>query len=395
MMLNLFVVFLNLLGFLLLLPVLIILIQTFSAIFLRPKVLLEGQRKSLAVIIPAHNEECGLLSTLQYLIPQLEAGDRLVVVADNCTDQTALVARSAGVDVIERTNLEQRGKGYALDFGIQHLSYNPPDFVVVIDADCQSSPNLLDRLVKVCSYYQRPTQALDLMHASKTAGLKVKVAAFAWLFKNKVRASGFANLGLPCQLMGTGMAFMWKDISKASLANAELVEDLKLGIECAKNNQPPLFCPDVAVESFFPENESGIKSQRARWEHGHLAMILNTAPSMLKDGIKHRNFNLLALLVDMCVPPLALLSMLIFTYLMMAVITNYFLVQLTPMIIAMLVLILFASTILISWFKFARHIITFLGLIYVPLYIFLKIPLYIKFMVRKQVEWVRSNRDDA
>src|SRR5262245_25842959 len=61
-----------------------------------------GERPSCAVLVPAHDEEAVLGHTLADLRPQLRPGDRLVVIADNCTDGTALVARAAGADVVER-----------------------------------------------------------------------------------------------------------------------------------------------------------------------------------------------------------------------------------------------------------------------------------------------------
>ena len=71
----------------------------------------------LAVIVPAHNESAGIVPTLEDIKPQLKPGDRLIVVADNCTDDTAAVAASAGAEVIPRNDLTQIGKGYALGVG--------------------------------------------------------------------------------------------------------------------------------------------------------------------------------------------------------------------------------------------------------------------------------------
>ena len=70
----------------------------------------DGPRPSCAVLVPAHDEEAGLPATLAALWPQLEAGDRLLVVADNCTDRTAAVARAAGAEVLERRDPDRRGK---------------------------------------------------------------------------------------------------------------------------------------------------------------------------------------------------------------------------------------------------------------------------------------------
>ena len=79
---------------------------------------------------------------------QLEPGDRLLVVADNCTDHTAAVARAAGAEVLERRDAERRGKGYALAAGVDTLRAGPPDVVVIVDADCRPAAGAIDRLVR-------------------------------------------------------------------------------------------------------------------------------------------------------------------------------------------------------------------------------------------------------
>src|SRR5690348_11017117 len=78
-------------------------------------------RGKIAVLVPAHNERAGVSSTLASIRAQLRHSDRLIVIADNCTDDTAAVAASAGAGVIERQDPARPGKGYALDFGIRHL----------------------------------------------------------------------------------------------------------------------------------------------------------------------------------------------------------------------------------------------------------------------------------
>ncbi len=381
------------LGFVLLIPSWLIFIQSAVAVFVKNKPLLEGKRVPVAVIVPAHNEEAGVAATLACLIPQLHTEDRVVVVADNCSDQTAVVAKQAGVEVIERNDTLRRGKGYALDYAIQYLSSNPPQVVIVVDADCQSDSRLLDRLSTACNFYQRPVQALYVMHAHQDAGLKVKIAAFAWLFKNKVRALGYANLGLPCQLMGTGMAFPWQVLRRVSVASGEIVEDLKLGLDLAKLNKPPLFCHDVEVESWFPESAEGLNVQRTRWEHGHMAMMMKTAPGLVIDAIKGRNLPLAIMVLDMMVPPLALLAMMIASYLLLAFCWFYLSASIYSLLLGACMAMFFGTSVFMAWIKFGRTVISLWGLLYVPLYVSRKIPLYLKFLVNRQVEWVRSNRD--
>ena len=122
-------------------------------------------QKHVAVIVPAHNESAGILPTIEDIKPQLLAGDRLLVVADNCSDDTALVAAATGAEVTARNDLKQFGKGYALDWGMRHLSTNPPDFVIFIDADCRIQSDMIERLRNACDELQRPIQACFLMLA--------------------------------------------------------------------------------------------------------------------------------------------------------------------------------------------------------------------------------------
>src|SRR5262249_25581012 len=111
-----------------------------------------------AVLVPAHNEGRGLLCTVADINAQLRPGDRLVVVADNCTDDTAQIAAAAGSEVTIRNDRGRTGKGYALDWGLRHLGADPPDVVVVIDADCRLASGTIDRLVATCVTTGRPAQ---------------------------------------------------------------------------------------------------------------------------------------------------------------------------------------------------------------------------------------------
>src|ERR1700724_2163890 len=74
------------------------------------------------VLIPAHNEGSGILPTLTDVRAQLGPHDSVLVVADNCTDETADIVKAAGVEVAIRVDPTRRGKGYALEFGVRHLA---------------------------------------------------------------------------------------------------------------------------------------------------------------------------------------------------------------------------------------------------------------------------------
>lgn len=379
-------------GVLLIIPVTVFLIQVLSAIFLKSNKLNHfpvSQRPKLAILIPAHNESIMIQQTIKALLPQLNQGDVLLVVADNCTDDTANISKGLGATVIERKNLTQRGKGFALDFGIKYLQTNRPEIVIIVDADCEVNNTAIDLLAASCVHHQRPAQALYLMQSQPDPSLKQRVAAFAWIVKNKVRPLGYLFLGLPCQLMGTGMAFLWADISKADLANGHIVEDMKLGAELASLNKAPLFVPDAVVTSIFPPTQEATNTQRARWEHGHLSIILSEAPKLLLQSLQNKNIQLFGLAIDLFIPPLAVLCLMCVGFFVLAV-----LLATQPIIVlaASALTALFVA-VLMAWFVYGRSIISFKQLCYAPIYALAKIPLYLKFFLNRQVEWVRSKRD--
>lgn len=385
---------LSAIAILLLIPSLVILAQvSFACLPKKLDDVVSTEDMRIAVLIPAHNESTGIIATLNSILPQMKPSDRLLVVADNCSDDTAEIAAANGAEVIKRHDLDRRGKGFALDFGIRHLSQNPPNVVVVVDADCIVKRHALYQLAAYALYHDRPVQALYMMYA-KASDLKSRIAEFAWCVKNLVRPLGYAKLGLPCQLMGTGMAFVWETIVNADLANGNIVEDMKLGVDLSRSGKPPMFYLDALVTSYFPEASDVQSGQRTRWEHGHLMMILFEAPKLLIQGITKFDKNSLAMAFDLSVPPLALLVALLFGYsaALGIVVVLFDMAQLAFQITVVALFILTFST-AVAWWGWGRKIITFSTLLLVPVYVVSKIPYYIKFLFKRQKAWNKTERD--
>jgi len=347
---------------------------------------------SVSVLIPAHNEAGTIEHTLENVTKELPENGHILVIADNCADDTAVIAKAHGAEVIQRTNEKDRGKGFALDFGIKHLTQNKPDVVIIVDADCLLDDGALQKLVHAVIQYNRPIQALYMMHYSKPS-LKQRIGEFAWLVKNHVRPLGLHNMGLPCQLMGTGMAFPWSIISTASLASSNIVEDIKMGLDMASAGYAPVFLPDARVVSTFPEEGSAEQSQRKRWEHGHLSMIFTVLPGMLAVAAIKVSKDLFVMVLDLVVPPLALLSLI--TILLFIASSSMLVVsgESIAFKFSLVVLLALVSSILIAWLRWGRDTVSFTDLLMVPVYIVGKIPLYIAAVFKRQKDWIKTNRD--
>jgi cellulose synthase/poly-beta-1,6-N-acetylglucosamine synthase-like glycosyltransferase len=384
-------------AFLLAVPVFIFLVEVAAAVVLpqrqcpRPPVkYVDGD---VTVLVPAHNESAGLLPTLEDIKAQLRPADRLLVVADNCTDDTGAVAAAAGADVISRHDLERRGKGYALARGLRHLEANPPDIVIVIDADCRLADALIARLAAACAATHKPVQALDLMIAPKDSAINFRVAEFAWRVKNWVRPLGLKALGLPCQLMGTGMAFPWDVIRSTELASGLIVEDLKLGLDLAAAGNAPVFLPSACVTSEFPSSLEGTLSQRRRWEQGHLGMILTMVPRLIGVAIRQTNLDLLALAFDVAVPPLSLLGMLVVAVFVVSALATLLGFPSTAILVSTASLMAFITGVLLSWLKFGRDVLPPSAILLIAPYIIRKLPLYGRILFQRSYsQWIRSDR---
>ena len=369
-------------------------IEVAAAIWIRPTnrpFRRNTQRPSIIVLVPAHNEGSGLLPTLDDILAQLNDGDRLLVVADNCNDDTADIARAAGAEVIERNDLAKIGKGYALDFGLRHLQNDVSEIVIVVDADCRLEEGAIHELALTCRLTGRPVQALYLMTAPEGKMFGSRVAEFAWRIKNDLRPRGLAALGLPCQLMGSGMAFPRDAIEAIDLATDDLAEDLALGLQLAFAKHPPLFCPAAVVTSEFPATREAAAAQRQRWEHGHLSVIVKKSIPNLWAALRNCNWDLFVLSLDAAVPPLVLLGLLIVAMFVLGLLELLLGRLVTPLILGSAALILFGASILLAWRERGRDLLPPAVLASLVPYIGSKFGIYAR-AFSSDKKWVRTDR---
>jgi cellulose synthase/poly-beta-1,6-N-acetylglucosamine synthase-like glycosyltransferase len=377
----------------LLIPLAVLFVETWAALVpVKKAPTAPASHPPCAVLVPAHDEAAGLARTLYAILPQLAPGDRLVVVADNCTDETADVARSCGATVLERIDSTRRGKGFALDHGVRWLEQSPPDVVVIVDADCLVEEGTLTRLVEAAAATGRPVQAAYFIEPPPRPRHQDQVSAFAVQYKNVVRPLGLRRLGLPCLLTGTGMAFPWPLLRDAALAHDNIVEDMQLGIDLAATGWPPRFCPEARVYGVLPSVPKGSADQRTRWEHGHLRTLLGQAPRLVKAAFRQRRLDLLALALELSVPPLSLLFLLWVATLAGLVGGWWAGGSALPAVVLAAGGCAVVLSILAAWAHFGRERLPLRSLLAAPLYILWKVPIYVAFLLRPQRAWIRTER---
>jgi cellulose synthase/poly-beta-1,6-N-acetylglucosamine synthase-like glycosyltransferase len=378
------------------LPILVFFIECISALSKKTDHLNYNNliRPSIAVIIPAHNEASCIGSTLLSLKQELLSTDEVIVVADNCSDETAAIARQYKVTVLERFDSVSRGKGYALDWGLQYLKAKPPAVVVFLDADCQVHQNTINYLAQTAIAKNRPVQATNLLKPPENITPRDAISSLAFIVKNLVRQRGLHQLGLPATLTGTGMAFPWQIIDKVSFASGNIVEDKQLGLDLALVGYSPIYCEQALVTGYFPQHKQAGNTQRTRWVHGHLQTLLTQVPAMLSAAWQQKRFDLLAIGLDMAVPPLSLLVSLwlLATVVALSLPIVFGISWLPAWITAIQGMMLFTA-IFGAWNKFAKASFPAQIFLKIPIYILWNIGIYWSFLIKPQKTWVRTERD--
>lgn len=366
-------------------------LEVFAGLKPLPPLTGDAAAPKIAVLIPAHDEAAGIVGTVERLHADVPVGTRILVVADNCVDTTAARAREAGAEVVERSDPAQRGKGFALAFGRERLAVEPPEVVVVLDADCEFLPGGLERLAAAAAT-GAPAQAVNLLKPDRAAPPLVQISSFALLVKNLVRGRATSRIGGATLLTGTGMAFPWAVFAEAPLATDDLVEDLGLGLTLVRAGVRPRLVEQAHVRSGAAMQADAL-GQRKRWEHGFLATALRTAPRLIAGGLAGGSRAQLALGAHLLVPPLALLFAI--SALTLAPLAGFGLLsgRWGPAMVLLAGMVAACGATLIVWLREGRAWLTGDALLRAPLYVLWKLPLYAGFLFAPEKRWVRTRRN--
>ena len=347
----------------------------------------------LAVLIPSHNEEAIVSGILQDVKSQVQENDRVIVIADNCVDTTAAVARSHGAEAFERFDENDRGKAYALRFALEKLEADPPEVVIIVDADCRISSDALAHLSSKAARLDRPVQGSYIFGEQQDGVASDNASSFTLWFKNHIRPLGSLRLGMPCQLTGSGMAFPWHVIRKVNVANQSLAEDTTLGLELAYAGHPPTFCPEARIDGHVPKEWGTLVQQRRRWEQGYLESILSNAPKMILRSITSFQPKLLWAAFDLCIPPLALLGMIWAGLAVLAILMAWFGGGYLPAILLGGGAVLMGASLVLGWLVHCRDKVPAKAILAMPWFLVRKVAIYASLLLKREKVWLRTERD--
>jgi cellulose synthase/poly-beta-1,6-N-acetylglucosamine synthase-like glycosyltransferase len=269
------------------------------------------ERRRFAILVPAHDEAAVIGRTLDSFARLDYPPDRVrvYVVADNCTDDTAAIARAAGVEVLERDDLADAGKGSALNWLFDIVDAGePPDAYVIVDADTVLEPSFLvemDAALRAGALAAQACYTVAEPDASSSAGLRYAALAC----RHHLRSSGRARLGASCGLYGNGMMF-----PRATLQgrrwSGHLVEDAEFQMELLFDGISVTYVPGAVARAEMPDTLAASESQNQRWELGRLQLARRFVGPLARRALRTRGRQRVAAvdaLFDHLVPPLSVL----------------------------------------------------------------------------------------
>ena len=361
-----------------------------------PAVVRRSSRKlRFDVIVPAHNEAAvisGVVASLRKLDWPAD-GFRIVVIADNCTDATAALARAAGAEVLERNDEVLRGKGYALDFAFQASREREWAYaVVVVDADTEVAPNLLEafaaRIENGAKVVQAHYSVLNAQVSWRTRLMAIAMAAF-----HQVRSRARERLGLSCGIRGNGWCITHRLLQQVPYQAYSLTEDLEYGIELGLAGYRVHYADETHVAAMMVSGEEASRSQRQRWEKGRLQLIRSKTLPLLRAALGGGAIYL-DLALDLLVLPLSYVAINIGLLILLAGLASWWAPSLDIWLwLGLACALSLLLYVLRGWQLSGMGLRGLLDLSRVPFFVLWKVLLMVR--AHSSAEWVRTKREPS
>jgi len=265
---------------------------------------------AVRVVVPAHDEEAVVPSLLTDLSRQDYPASQyqVVVIVDRCSDRTADVVKRPALPVVRGEG--EGGKGAALAWYLEREPLDPGEALVVLDADNRVEPSFISLIVDELEAGAPAIQCyLDV--SNPDASPLATASALSYWASNRMVQLARTNLGWPCDLGGTGMAFTSGSIEDAGGFTDDLVEDQALGVRLALAGHVVRWLHHVRIRDEKPTDPGVAVGQRARWMAGRRSVARTMTGAVFAEARRRRSFALVDLGIRMLQPSrmfLALLS---------------------------------------------------------------------------------------
>jgi hypothetical protein len=254
-----------------------------------------------AIVVPAHNEECGIAKTLANLQSEID-GDpsaQVFVIADNCTDATARVAHEAGATVIERHDPNLREKGYALNCAFGRILERSFEAVIVLDADRRVDAGAIEKLRARLAAGADAVQARYVV-ANPRSSPRTHLMNVALLAFNVMRPRGRDRLGISCGILGNGFGLTRQTLEQVPYEAGSVVEDLEYHLRlCAPAKE--FSSPTRQLYAVTCRRGDAEQGPSARWDGGRFRVIAESALPLAPE-VASGGFRLLEPLLELLLP---------------------------------------------------------------------------------------------
>ena len=247
-----------------------------SLVKLKDKPLKVKKDHRFMAIIPAHNEEAVVGNLIESLKNQTYNKDLydIYVIADNCTDNTAKIAKEAGAIVYERYDETKKTKGYALNWFLQQKIAEdaPYDAFFVFDADNIVDKNFIKNMNKKLCQGEDVVQGYRDIKNPSDNWITAGYAIFYWQMHRFYHLARY-NLGLSPLLNGTGFMVKFDVVKPQGWDTETLTEDIEFSLKRIIKGKKLGWATDAIV---YDEQPTGFRqswSQRSRWTVGHIQCI--------------------------------------------------------------------------------------------------------------------------
>ena len=300
-----------------------LIISACALIQFKEKPLIKNKKHKFMMILPAHNEASvigALVESLQALDYPKELYD-IYVIADNCTDNTAQIAKDLGAIVYERFDEKRKTKGFAMQWFLnQKIKENADyDAFCVFDADNVVDKNFLNAMNKKLCQGEEIVQGYRDIKNPADSWISAGYALFYWMMNRFYHLARY-NLGLSPLINGTGFMVDFNLIKPTGWDTITLTEDIEFSLKNIAKGRKLRWATDAIVYDEQPTEFKQSWSQRARWTVGHLQCMKYYTKDLAEGVLEYRTLmNFDGFLYLMGIP------MMIVTFLLLAINTVIFL----------------------------------------------------------------------